>query len=106
MGRIILQQVKITSEVIIEALREYNKKHPVKPVTIPSQAVGEYDYVYRAKINSIRKAHNIKIYTTPIPIAAPPSDPYDKMRYTIEKNAVYKSGANKGYIPNVCYKSI
>ena len=90
---------KITSEVIIEALREYNKKHPDNPIAIPPQAVGEYDYVYRAKLNSIRRAHNIEIYTTTIPIAVPPSDPYDKMRYTIEKNAVYKSGANKGYIP-------
>ena len=80
-------------------MREYNKKHPDNPIYIPPQARGEYDYVYRANLNSIMKAHNIVIYKASTPIAIPPSDPYDKMRYTIEKNVPYKSGANKGYIP-------
>ena len=76
---------KITTEVIIDALREYNKKHPDNPIAIPPQARGEYDYVYRANLNSIMKAHNIVIYKASTPIAVPPSDSYDKMQYTIEK---------------------
>ena len=66
-------------------MREYNKKHPDNPIYIPPQARGVYDYVYRASLNSTRKAHNIEIYMASTPIAVPPSDPFDKMRYTIEK---------------------
>ena len=80
-------------------MREYNKKHPGNPIYIPPQARGAYDYVYRANLNSIRKAHNIEIYMASTPIAVPPPDPYDKMQYTIEKNVIYKAGANKGYVP-------
>ena len=66
-------------------MRGYNKKHPDNPISIPNQAREEYEYVYRAKLNSIRKGHNIEIYMATTPIAVPPSDPYDKMRYAIEK---------------------
>ena len=76
---------KITTEVIIDALREYNRKHPDNPIHIPPRMRGEYDYVYRARLKSIMKDHNIEIYMASTPIAVPPSDPYDKMCYTIEK---------------------
>jgi hypothetical protein len=89
---------RITTEVIIDALREYNKKHPDAPINIPAQARGEYDYVYRTNLNSLRKAHNIEIYIATTPIAVPPSHDYDKLLYTLKKDAIYQSGDNKGYV--------
>ena len=77
-------------------MQEYNKKHPDNPITIPPQE-REYDYVYRTNLDMLRKSRNIEIYKV-TSIAVPPSDSYDKVIFTVRKDAIYQAGANKGYI--------
>ena len=45
----------------------------------------------------LRKSRNIEIYKV-TSIAVPPSDSYDKVIFTIRKDAIYQAGASKGYI--------